>query len=93
MPPSSSRPHLEQHTARTPDIDFGIIPLPVMTLGHFGGGPKHGTAPRCPRGLVVVGALGISETRQFTGAGRVDENVVGFDVLRSGDDEECVRGW
>ena len=85
-PRSSSQPHLEQHTARAPDIDFGTISFSVLTLVYFGGGPEHGAAHRCPRGFIVVDALCISETRKFTEAGRVDENVAGFDVLRGNGD-------
>jgi len=58
-----------------------------MTLRHLWGGPEHDTAHRCPRGTIVVGALGIPETREFAGAGRVNEDVVGFNVLKRNGDE------
>ena len=91
IPPRASVPHLEKQISRAPDIDFGTVAFCPLTAGDFGCGPGYGTAHWQPRGLLVVGTLSVSETGEFADAARVDEDIVGFNVLKRNGDEQ--RRW
>lgn len=81
-PGSSACPHLQYNTSYTPYVDFGIVPLSLLTADNFGGHPKHGTLHRGIRRLVVVSTLRNSEVRDLADASLLNKNIVGFKVLR-----------
>ena len=95
QPRPRTSPHLQNHTANTPDINLEVVPL-LLRIDDLRCHPEDSALHGGHRGLVVVRPLRDAEVGYLADAGRLDKDIVrleitvedtfGVEVLEAGED-------